>query len=241
MVVGSEVPIAGGGNTLKPTPTSLDSIKKEVNLYKSSFKNEKNFSLVIEPGIGFNNYKIIKAKLKNFKKKLVFSKNNNFSYEAHSTDYQKTSSLVKNNFKFLKVGPELTYFFSRAIFKMQEIENKNCTKNFSNIKNSILKEMKMNKKYWINYYKGSGGSLVNLKLNSYLDRLRYYWDTKKISNSKKKLFKHINSIDKNKIINKKDILLKKKLSLTNSEFIIFKYLENTLKKYYLACSFRLKK
>ena len=51
---------------------------------------------------------------------------NNFVFEAHSTDYQPISilkKLVNKNFKFLKVGPELTFNYSRLFF-MQKIEDK---------------------------------------------------------------------------------------------------------------------
>ena len=125
---------------------------------------------------------------------------------------------------------------------MEKIENKFYTKNFSNIKNIIFKEMKNNNQYWINYYKGSQKYLNFLKFNSYLDRLRYYWDTQKIINAKKKLYKNINKINNKKFIKKKeDLVLKQNLKLNNSEFIIFKSIENSLKKYYLACGFKLKK
>ena len=51
--------------------------------------------------------------MKYFKQKNNLSRLSNFSYEAHSSDFQNLSALkklVKNNFKFLKVGPELTFF-----------------------------------------------------------------------------------------------------------------------------------
>ena len=66
-----------------------------------------------------------KPNLKNFSDKKIFSKKNNFVFEAHSTDYQPFSilkKLVDNNFKFLKVGPELTYNYSRSLFFMERLE-----------------------------------------------------------------------------------------------------------------------
>ena len=249
LVIGTEVPFAGGGHTIKSSPTTFESIKEEIDLYSTILKKKKKFALVIEPGIGFGNFSVIQAKLKNFGKRLIFSKKNNFVYEAHSSDYQKISSLkklVKNNFKFLKIGPELTYFYAKSIFKMEEFEKKIYKNNFSNIKNIILKEMKNNNSYWIDYYKAKKKKLDNLKFNSYLDRLRYYWSSKNILNSKKKLFININKINKKKFIRytdfkKKDFILKEKLKLNNSEFIIYKSIEPILKRYYSACKFKLKK
>ena len=249
LVIGTEVPFAGGGHAIKSSPTTFESIKEEIDLYSTILKKKKKFALVIEPGIGFGNFSVIQAKLKNFGKRLIFSKKNNFVYEAHSSDYQKISSLkklVKNNFKFLKIGPELTYFYAKSIFKMEEFEKKIYKNNFSNIKNIILKEMKNNNSYWIDYYKAKKKKLDNLKFNSYLDRLRYYWSSKNILNSKKKLFININKINKKKFIRytdfkEKDFILKEKLKLNNSEFIIYKSIEPILKRYYSACKFKLKK
>ena len=250
LVVGTEVPIAGGGHILKSSPTKFEFIKEEIDLYRTILNNRKKFAMVIEPGIGFGNFNIIQAKLKNFKKSLYFSKKNNFTYEAHSTDYQKISSLkrlVKNNFKFLKVGPELTYFFSRKIFEMEKIEKKSYQSNFSNIKNIISKEMENNNKYWIKHYKGTKKRLNILKFKSYLDRLRYYWNVEKIVKAKKKLSININKIQEKKFMElskykrKEDVILKNKLKLNNFEFVVFKSIENILKKYYLACKFKLNK
>ena len=157
------------------------------------------------------------------------------------------SQRTQNHFKFLKVGPELTFHFSRAVFEMEKIENMICKKNLSNIKNIFLSVMKNYDEYWIDYYKGSHKYLNILKFSSYLDRLRYYWDFKKINKTKEKLFFNINGINEFKFFNStkflkgKDLKMKKKLKLNNAEFIIFKSIERILRKYYLACGFKLKK
>ena len=66
-VFGTEVPIAGGGKDHKSKITSLSSIKDDLKYYY----NLKSFSLVIEPGIGFNNNKIFNLKLNHFKNKKI--------------------------------------------------------------------------------------------------------------------------------------------------------------------------
>lgn len=249
IVVGTEVPIAGGSNLLKPILTSFKSIKEEIEMYSTIFKNKKKYALVIEPGIGFANFKVVKVKFKKLNKILSFSKKMNFAYEAHSTDYQSISSLkklVKNNFKFLKVGPELTYLFSKAVFEMERIEKEKFKNNYSNIKKTILNEMKKSNKYWKNYYSGSNKYINFLKTNSYLDRMRYYWDKKNVVNAKNKLFLNINKLSdveffqSTDLLTKKDLILKKKLKLKNCDLIPFKLIEKSLKKYYLACNYKLK-
>lgn len=250
-VFGSEVPFAGGGNTNKIKPSVLNNIKVDYFLYNSILKNlnsnKKNkFSLVVEPGMAFSNSKISLPKLKKFKKNLSFSKKNNFSYEAHSTDYQRLvtlKKLVKNNFRFLKVGPELTFDFYQAIKKMEKIEDTNCNQK-SNISYELMKAMSKDNKYWKDYYKGTKKKIEFLKLNSYLDRMRYYWDSKNVKKSMIKLFKNIDTIPQ-KVL-KKELKLKSneekqidKINLKNSDYIIFYYLNSTIKKYYLACNFKL--
>jgi len=251
-VFGSEVPFAGGGNNSKPKPSKLNNIKTDYSLYNSVLKNlninKKNkFSLVIEPGMAFSNSKVILPKLEKFRKRLSFSKKNNFSYEAHSTDYQKLKTLkklVKNNFRFLKVGPELTFYFYQAIKKMEEIEHMYCNKK-SNIEYELINAMQRDDKYWKDYYKGTKNKIKFLKLNSYLDRMRYYWDSKKVKKSMNKLIKNINTIPTE--VFKKTLKLKSnegkkmnKINLSNSDYIIFYYLSSTIKKYYSACNFKIK-
>ena len=183
-----------------------------------------------------------------FKKKKQISLVNKFSYEAHSSDYQSLDSLKKlinNNFKFLKVGPELTYYYMRAVMMIEKIEKNNYLRNLSNIKNIISKEMDNNKKDWNNYYFGSSNTVEFLKFNSYLDRSRYYWSKKNVKKSLLKLKKNINLIDKSIIFDNLSIFknkfkLKNKLNLNNFDFIIYCYLNGSFEKYYKACKFSLK-
>ena len=77
--------------------------------------------------MNFTNNKLTVPKFSKLKKFKAKSDEKNFFYEAHSCDYQNIKNLrglVQNNFKFLKVGPELTYFYSKALFRMEEIEKK---------------------------------------------------------------------------------------------------------------------
>ena len=74
IVVGTEVPFAGGGDHLKPVITKLSSIKKEYLLYSQMLEQKKilknlPFALVIDPGVGFNNHAITSSNLSGFKKK----------------------------------------------------------------------------------------------------------------------------------------------------------------------------
>ena len=93
--LGTEVPPPGGSFENKYI-TKFKDLQNEVNEYLAFFKKksfDKSFAFVIEPGMNFNSYKITKPKLTNFSKFKEFSKKNNFSFEAHSCDYQSTFTL----------------------------------------------------------------------------------------------------------------------------------------------------
>ena len=193
-IFGTEVPAAGGSKKFKLMQTSLDSIKDDVKEYK---KLRKNFSLVIEPGLSFTNNKAYKLNMVSFKKKLKFSKKLKFFYEAHSTDYQSLGSLkklVNNNFLYLKVGPEMTYSFMRAVLFLEKLEKKYFFSKISNIRKIISLEMDKKNIYWKDYYKGNIRKKEFLKFYSLLDRSRYYWTNKKVLSSLTILKKNVNSI-----------------------------------------------
>ena len=254
LVIGSEVPLSGSNDRGLITITTHAKIKKEVEKFKqllnTLFNKKLSFGLVVEPGMRYLDYTISKPKLSNFSNKKHFSIKNDFVYEAHSTDYQSLKvlkSLTKNNFKFLKVGPELTYQYSRSLIYMKKIEEKLIMKKKSNFENQILHVMLNNKKYWKDYYKTKNIKLrTKLILNSKLDRMRYYFNNKKIVKSIKILKNNINKI-KNKDLSK--FLISKKMkknfdlysntSLSNFEIINLLFVSDTLKKYYTACNYKL--
>lgn len=197
--------------------------------------------------MSFTNNRVFKPKIKNLKKITQLSREKKIFFEAHSTDYQKMNilkKLVKANFKFLKVGPELTFNYHNSLKFMLNLEKKFIPKNSqSNLNENLKIIMNKNKKYWKSYYKGSIAKINYLKFNSKLDRIRYYWGDKLIEKSKKKLFKSICKIPRNFIIKKlrtkKDIQYNNIGYINNNVDLIVNYfLENTLNKYYKACGFK---
>ena len=253
LIIGTEVPLSGSNEKGKIKLTQINQINLEVkkfkDLLKTLYKKKLKFGLVIEPGMRFMHNSIQKPNFANFEPKRKISKKNNFVYEAHSTDYQPLGvliKLVKNNFKFLKVGPELTYNYSRSLFLMEKIEKKYLKNNFSKIKDNIMSTMLKDKKYWKDYYSGSSLKVKKLILNSKLDRMRYYLNKHKIKISINKLKKNINSLSSEKI--KKYLLSKenktlfdKKLvkNLSNFDLINLIYISKCLNRYYRACGFKI--
>ena len=192
-------------------------------------------------------HKLIKRPdLKKFSDKKIFSIKNHFVFEAHSTDYQPLGilrKLVHNNFKFLKVGPELTYNYSRSLFFMENLEKKLYKKKISLIKKNIINSMKKNDKYWSGYYNSKN---KNLFLESKLDRMRYYLNTQSINNSIKILKKNINNISLKKILillskkQKNEFLYYYKKKLTNFDNIKMIFISKSLMRYYLACGYNIR-
>jgi len=191
------------------------------------------------------NLSIKKPNFKKFTEKKRISTKNNFVFEAHSTDYQPQKilkKLVDNNFKFLKVGPELTYCYSRSLFFMNNIEKRVSKNNKSNIKKNILLSMKKNKKHWVDYYNTRNKRLF---LNSKLDRMRYYFNTKNVTHSIKVLKRNINKLDRKTILAfikhdlKKEFLNYEKKKLSNFDNIKLLFISKSLQRYFSACGFKL--
>lgn len=251
-VFGTEVPLSGGNDQSKIKLTSSRQIKDECKNFKKLIKKRKKilFGLVIEPGMKFMKKKILKPQFKDFKSKFEISKKNNFVYEAHSTDYQSfrtLKKLVKYNFKFLKVGPELTYNLLKSFLFMENLE-KDFKKKKSNFKLILKRELVKNNKYWLSYHNNKNNKLIfNQVLTSKFNRTRYYLDNNNILKSLDILKKNINSLKKDKI--EKIIFLKnkktiskniEKFSLNNFEKINFYFLKKVFQKYYSACGFSVK-
>ena len=199
--------------------------------------------------MNFKNNSITKPKLKNFVKNKKFSKKNKFYFEAHSTDYQSLKTLkklVKNNFKILKVGPELTYNLIKSFLFMQELE-KIFFKKKSNFKKIIIKKMFANNFYWKDFFKkGSIKKLEKNLLNSFYDRARYYLSNNDVMNSIKILEINTNKINREEIIRlikkkklKKKIINLKNFKNNNFQYIISTFLDRIFLKYYKACGFNI--
>jgi D-tagatose-1,6-bisphosphate aldolase subunit GatZ/KbaZ len=255
-VFGTEVPFAGGG-IKKNQSAAKFSAKSAINesdfvkkLLLKKFNYNKYFALVIDTNMEFFDRKIIKPNLKNLTEIVKYSKKKNFYFEAHSTDYQSLNTLkklVKNNFKFLKVGPELTHYLLKSLFLMEQFENEHILKkNRSFFKQKLINEVLSNKTHWEKYYNEKDSTVVEKILKGKLDRARYYLNTTKVNESIKLLEKNINFTKKARIthfLNSKKIHYElddiKKYKLNNFEFINFILLKDTLFKYFKACNFKL--
>ena len=252
-VFGTEVPFAGGNDKKKFKITQNNKIITDYQNFSKLLNSEKlslkDFALVIEPGMKFKNNSITKPNFKSFEINRKFSKKNKFYFEAHSTDYQDLETLkklVKNNFKILKVGPELTYNLIKSLLFMQEIEKIFFKKN-SDFKKIIIKNMLFNNFYWKDFFNmGRKKKLEKDLLNSFYDRARYYLSIDDVMNSIKILEININKIEREEIIRllkkkikKKNIMNLKNFKNNNFQYIISTFLDRIFLKYYKACGFNI--
>jgi len=206
-IIGTEVPIPGGETDDMDalSVTSGARLKDTIDTHRKAFEYEglshvwqKIVSVVTQPGVDFSHTAVYRFEPK--KAQELTSSLQDFesmSFEAHSTDYQPTDALtelVKNQFFFLKVGPELTFRMREAIFSLAGIEEHLFSKQErSGIIDKLDQAMSEETAHWAPYYRGDDNIVAQLKHYSYSDRIRYYWSVPKVRKALDKLFENLNS------------------------------------------------
>ncbi len=194
-VVGTDVPIAGGGE--EEGITSVEDFRSAISSLKKYFNDIPNIwsrvvGFVIMLGIGFNYDKVFGYDRDKVKEILEEVKKEGLFVEGHSTDYQTKYALrnmVEDGIRILKVGPALTAAFRRSIFLLSNIEDEIIAREKSNIKQVILETMLKDDKYWRKYYKNSERLELDIWYNL-LDRVRYYWEYEDVKIALNKLFEN---------------------------------------------------
>ena len=205
-VIGTDVPPPGGAKDEDDfiIITAPEEVEETINLTRQSFRKyglndawNRVIATVVQPGVEFgdnNVFDYTRSKSARLKKKI--EEEENFVYEAHSTDYQLGDSLkkmVEDHFAILKVGPWLTYTFREALFALVMIEKELLSTrkdvNLSNLTDVIDTSMKKNPAYWEKYYASTEEHELHIKRKfSFSDRVRYYWNDSAVKDSIRKLF-----------------------------------------------------
>jgi len=207
-IVGTEVPSPGGtkDDMMVRELTVPDNLRKTIELNKNAFYAlnlksawERVIAVVVNLGIEFNNYNVIKYDAKKAQKIIeVMKEYPALTIEAHSTDYQSReaiSDMVNDGVGILKVGPALTFAFREAVFSLCHIEKELYSNKMhlqSNLIENMEKEMNKNPKYWMDYYIGNEKEKEFERKYSFLDRSRYYWNVPTIRESITKLLENMN-------------------------------------------------
>tara|TARA_R110000751_G_scaffold3568_7_gene17093 strand:- start:4722 stop:6041 length:1320 start_codon:yes stop_codon:yes gene_type:complete len=190
-IIGTEVPIPGGAMEALDhlEVTSPDAAIATYEAHRSAFvklKLEDAFSrvigLVVQPGVEFGNENVVyynptaATELSAALKQIP-----GIVFEAHSTDYQPTSalsSLVKDGFAILKVGPGVTFAMREALYGLDQIAGfLDQLGKADSLAEKLEQLMLAHPQHWQKYYPGNADAQRLQRHFSYSDRIRYYWPT----------------------------------------------------------------
>ncbi|MGB6692425.1 MAG: D-tagatose-bisphosphate aldolase, class II, non-catalytic subunit [Terracidiphilus sp.] len=199
-VIGTEVPTPGGAvDEMELSVTSPADAERALRLHREAFSAagleaawERIVALVVQPGVEFGHDSV-----HDYQPPLaqslcaVLAKHPNLVFEAHSTDYQTPealAALVRDGFNILKVGPALTFAMRQAIFALAAIEAE-CLppSRQSHLPRKIEEVMLHSPEQWQKHYAGSSEEQHRLRIHSYSDRIRYYWQNPEVRQAVEKL------------------------------------------------------
>jgi D-tagatose-1,6-bisphosphate aldolase subunit GatZ/KbaZ len=208
-VIGTEVPIPGGAihDLGGLEVTSVDAAQQTLDIHKEAFANAKLheawtrvLALVVQPGVEFDHDSVVdyarpKAVLLS---RWLQEETKNLVFEAHSTDYQKPTAyteLVQDGFAILKVGPALTFAMREALFALAAMEMELVgAGEVSHLRQVIEQTMLAEPAAWRPYYAGDAEEQKRLRIYSYSDRMRYYWNHPTIEIAVARLIKNLGRV-----------------------------------------------
>ncbi|MGL5977550.1 MAG: class II D-tagatose-bisphosphate aldolase non-catalytic subunit [Erysipelotrichaceae bacterium] len=186
-IIGSEVPIPGGGQEEDETiqVTTPQDLEATLETFYQAFKTEGIEALwndvigvVVQPGVEFSDTEIHGYDREAAKHLIDTMKANpNFILEGHSTDYQTPIALkemVEDGIAILKVGPALTFALREALFSLSIIEAALYPNTHHDLIAVLEQEMLANPKQWQKHYHGDETHLALSRKYSFSDRARYY-------------------------------------------------------------------
>jgi D-tagatose-1,6-bisphosphate aldolase subunit GatZ/KbaZ len=188
-VIGTEVPIAGGlqGEGEQPKVTAVSDLTETLEKSRAVFLErglevawERVIAVVVQPGVEYGNDfiwdydPVAAAPLARFSEG-----QQQWVYEAHSTDYQRPAALralVRDHFAVLKVGPALTFALREALFGLMLIENELFpSQECSHLWEALETAMLADPQHWEKHYRGPAAKQAMARKYSFSDRSRYYW------------------------------------------------------------------
>lgn len=190
-VIGTEVPTPGGAthDLGELAVTSVDAAQQTLDIHKEAFAKAKLdaawnrvLALVVQPGVEFDHDSVVdyaRPKAVSLSKWLQ-EQTRNLVFEAHSTDYQRPEAyteLVQDSFAILKVGPALTFAMREALFALAAMEMELVkAEEASHLRQIVEQTMLAEPSAWKPYYGGNAEEQKRLRIYSYSDRMRYYWN-----------------------------------------------------------------
>jgi D-tagatose-1,6-bisphosphate aldolase subunit GatZ/KbaZ len=194
-VIGTEVPTPGGATEELETlaVTTPESASATIAAHRVAFgragleaAGPRVLALVVQPGVEFDHHKVIDYRPGEAKALSAFiGRQDQFVYEAHSTDYQSAGSLralVLDHFAILKVGPVRTYALRETLWGLAAIEQELVGHGaVPDLRRIVVDTMRADPQHWRGHYDAESKSLdLDLQF-SLSDRIRYYWPNRACS------------------------------------------------------------
>lgn len=204
-IIGSEVPVPGGAHeTLHELAvTTPEAAHATIEAHRRAFARHgieaawsRVVGLVVQPGVEFDHHQVIDyVRSKAVALSRSIEPAAGMVFEAHSTDYQTAvalEALVQDHFAILKVGPGLTFALRELIWALSDIALELDLMPEASLKDTMLKEMKRDPRYWSAYYLDPERREFDLQF-SLSDRIRYYWNAPVVERACTQLFERLAS------------------------------------------------
>lgn len=255
-VIGTEVPVPGGAThsvkELDVTSTTAAAYTFEV--HKRAFAEHglgkvwpRVIALVVQPGVEFDHDAVVaydRAKARHLVDWLRMQQEQ-IVFEAHSTDYQLPEAykeLVEDKFAILKVGPALTFAMREALCALEDMESQLVPETKRSLLTRVIEETMLREPAsWQPYYNGSPAEQKLLRLYSYSDRIRYYWNYPKIAAAVDNLVANLSTVAIpesmcSRYLPAQYLRLRKKEIAGDPESLIVDHIRDVLRVYAAACS-----
>jgi D-tagatose-1,6-bisphosphate aldolase subunit GatZ/KbaZ len=206
-VIGTEVPVPGGATESlgELAVTSPDAARATIEAHRAAFVElglesawARVIALVVQPGVEFDHHKVIDYHPEKARALSAFiAGDEQFVFEAHSTDYQSPSNLqalVRDHFAILKVGPGATYALREALWALAAIAHElpgGAAE--EDLRTTALEVMRSDPRHWRNYYHDAERESLDLQF-SLSDRIRYYWPHPRIQKACESLLARLRSV-----------------------------------------------
>jgi D-tagatose-1,6-bisphosphate aldolase subunit GatZ/KbaZ len=255
-VIGTEVPVPGGAThavtELDVTSTSAAAYTLEVHqrVFKEQGLGEvwpRVIALVVQPGVEFDHDAVVaydRAKARPLVDWLR-AQPEDIVFEAHSTDYQLPEvyvELVEDGFAILKVGPALTFAMREALCALEDMESQLVPEaQRSSLTRVIEETMLREPANWQPYYSGSPAEQKLLRIYSYSDRIRYYWNRPAIAEAVDRLIANLSAVTIpesmcSRYLPAQYLRLRKKEIASDPVSLIVDHIRDVLRVYAAACS-----
>jgi D-tagatose-1,6-bisphosphate aldolase subunit GatZ/KbaZ len=207
-VIGTEVPVPGGAAEALDhvEVTAPASARRTIDVHEEAFATaglqdawQRVIALVVQPGVEFDHERVIDYRPAAAQAlSAVLDGDVDLVFEAHSTDYQRPdalAALVQDGFAILKVGPGLTFALREALFALAAIEDALVAGDRrSGLRQVVERVMLDQPEAWQRYYHGDAHQQHLLRVYSYSDRIRYYWNHPEIEAAARQLIDNLGAI-----------------------------------------------